>query len=72
MSMSVHMFVYSCELMFIFYPYGRRVGEETRKDVTTAEGLQKAGQITSRNPCIHVSALWACGLCERANARQAI
>lgn len=58
-SMSVHMFVHGCMLVFIC---GRMGSGMVRKDVTTAEALQKAGQIMFGNPCIHVSALWACDL----------
>lgn len=56
MSMSVHMFVFGCMFVFIFYPFGCRQGRRGQ-DVTCVEALQKAGQIMSGDLCIHVSAL---------------
>ena len=49
---------YACVWLHIF----SSVGEDTRKDGTSNEALQKAGQIMPGNPYIHVSALWVCGL----------
>lgn len=53
-----HDHAYACVWLHIF----SSVGEEIRKDGTSTEALQKAGQIMPGNPCKHVSALWMCGL----------
>lgn len=53
------MFAYGSVFGFICIRMG---AGQARKDVTSAEALQKAGQIMSGNPCIHVSALRVCGL----------
>lgn len=47
--------------MFVFICIRMGAGW-ARKDVSSAEALQKAGQIMSGNPCIHVSALRVCCL----------
>lgn len=52
------------------HSYGCRPGEETRRDVCSAEAPQKAGQITAGNLCIHVSTLWLCGLRETERKRE--